>query len=45
VRVIKPLNYWGIFGIFKVELNSFEGIHAKYTVAVVEWRLLVDEGG
>jgi hypothetical protein len=42
--VVKPLDYWSIFGIIEIKLNGFERVNIEDVVAVVEWRLLVVEG-
>jgi len=43
--IVKPFDYGGVFGLIEIELNSFEGFDIKDVVPVVEWRLLVVEGG
>ena len=42
--IVKPFNYGSIFGLIKVKLNSFEGVHIENIATIVEGRVLITVG-
>ena len=45
MSIVEPVNYWGIFGVIEIELNSFKGVHVMNVITVIERRLLVVKRG